>query len=381
MLAMYMGHVSIVSIFYSLKWMPDIATAASDRFEARFGHLIGSGSVMKRALSNDLGLAAPKFFRQCLPTLRRRESLHHSQLSRRLDPVPPRFVSSHSDQRLEESLSRPHHRGACDAVLDVPGGLGRLSSIATRRLRLAALHTFARFLAAESPEHLAKWQRVLGLPFKRGARNAPIDYLESTEAEAYRSLGRSAGPRDGRRDFAVVRTHAHNAGSRVREMRDSARRRTGRAHRAKSDFVAEAVRCDTAQSGPRPPARAAGAGGAGIEKRDDRHVSVLCDRRSASLTRFGVRLSAQQVHRGQCRHDQQTAREANPPALAATYHGDLPARGGRRISRRDQPMAKTNDAEHDDGIAARADLDLKRQALAQVFPEAVAPPVGETHRI
>lgn len=37
-LAMYMGHVSIVSTAYYLKWMPDIATAASDRFEARFGH-------------------------------------------------------------------------------------------------------------------------------------------------------------------------------------------------------------------------------------------------------------------------------------------------------------------------------------------------------
>jgi integrase/recombinase XerD len=43
-LAMYMGHVSIVSTAYYLKWMPDIATAASDRFEARFGHLISGSS-------------------------------------------------------------------------------------------------------------------------------------------------------------------------------------------------------------------------------------------------------------------------------------------------------------------------------------------------
>ena len=39
-LALYMGHVSIVSTAYYLKWMPDIAAAANDRFEARFGHLI-----------------------------------------------------------------------------------------------------------------------------------------------------------------------------------------------------------------------------------------------------------------------------------------------------------------------------------------------------
>lgn len=43
-LAMYMGHVSIVSTAYYLKWMPDIAAAASERFEARFGHLISGGT-------------------------------------------------------------------------------------------------------------------------------------------------------------------------------------------------------------------------------------------------------------------------------------------------------------------------------------------------
>lgn len=43
-LAMYMGHVSIVSTAYYLKWMPDLAVAASERFEARFGHLIRGGT-------------------------------------------------------------------------------------------------------------------------------------------------------------------------------------------------------------------------------------------------------------------------------------------------------------------------------------------------
>jgi integrase len=42
-LAMYMGHVSIISTAYYLKWMPDIAVVASDRFEASFGYLISGG--------------------------------------------------------------------------------------------------------------------------------------------------------------------------------------------------------------------------------------------------------------------------------------------------------------------------------------------------
>jgi integrase/recombinase XerD len=43
-LALYMGHVSIVSTAYYLRWMPDIAAAASDRFQDHFGHLIVGGA-------------------------------------------------------------------------------------------------------------------------------------------------------------------------------------------------------------------------------------------------------------------------------------------------------------------------------------------------
>jgi len=39
-LAMYMGHVSIVSTAYYLRWIPDLAEAASRRFARHFGQLI-----------------------------------------------------------------------------------------------------------------------------------------------------------------------------------------------------------------------------------------------------------------------------------------------------------------------------------------------------
>jgi len=39
-LALYMGHVSIVSTAYYLPFFLDIASAASDRFEAAYAHLI-----------------------------------------------------------------------------------------------------------------------------------------------------------------------------------------------------------------------------------------------------------------------------------------------------------------------------------------------------
>jgi integrase len=43
-LALYMGHVSIVSTSYYLKWIPALAEVASRQFEAHYGHLIDGGT-------------------------------------------------------------------------------------------------------------------------------------------------------------------------------------------------------------------------------------------------------------------------------------------------------------------------------------------------
>lgn len=44
-LALYMGHVSIVSTAYYLHWVPSLAALASERFERRFGHLLQGGQL------------------------------------------------------------------------------------------------------------------------------------------------------------------------------------------------------------------------------------------------------------------------------------------------------------------------------------------------
>lgn len=44
-LSMYMGHVSIVSTQHYLHWIPDVAFAASARFEARYGQLVTGEST------------------------------------------------------------------------------------------------------------------------------------------------------------------------------------------------------------------------------------------------------------------------------------------------------------------------------------------------
>lgn len=40
-LALYMGHVSIVSTAYYLHFIPEVAALASERFDQRYSHVIG----------------------------------------------------------------------------------------------------------------------------------------------------------------------------------------------------------------------------------------------------------------------------------------------------------------------------------------------------
>ena len=53
----------------------------------------------------------------------------------------------------------------------------------TRNARLAAIHSFFRFLAPQCPEHSALIQRVLAIPSKRCDR-ALVTYLTTPEAQA-----------------------------------------------------------------------------------------------------------------------------------------------------------------------------------------------------
>src|SRR5438874_5162926 len=53
----------------------------------------------------------------------------------------------------------------------------RKSSIATRNVRLAAIRTFFRIVAAHVPPAFEQCQRILAIPMKH-ALQRPVDYLE-----------------------------------------------------------------------------------------------------------------------------------------------------------------------------------------------------------
>jgi site-specific recombinase XerD len=93
----------------------------------------------------------------------------------------------------------------------------RGNRVSTRNQRLAALHTFYRFLALRQPEMLAEAQQVEATPVKRTAPPQTL-YLEHDEIEnLFRSL-----PRDGvlaLRDRALFMV-LYNTGARAQEVAD-----------------------------------------------------------------------------------------------------------------------------------------------------------------
>jgi integrase/recombinase XerD len=85
----------------------------------------------------------------------------------------------------------------------------------TRNVRLAAIHSFFRYVAINEPVHTAFSQRVLAIPTKRFDRK-PIEFLTSTEIDAV--LGAPDQKTwGGRRDYTFLLT-AVQTGLRVSEL-------------------------------------------------------------------------------------------------------------------------------------------------------------------
>jgi integrase/recombinase XerD len=93
----------------------------------------------------------------------------------------------------------------------------RGNHVSTRNQRLAALHTFYRYLGLQYPEMLAEAQRVEAIPMKRTAP-PQTDYLDHDEIETlFKTL-----PRHGNlsfRDRGIFMV-LYNTGARVQEIAD-----------------------------------------------------------------------------------------------------------------------------------------------------------------
>jgi site-specific recombinase XerD len=104
------------------------------------------------------------------------------------------------------------------ADLDIPHILAFLShledrrknGVATRNVRLAAIHAFFRFVASRNPEQLELAQKVIAVPFKRAPSRA-IDYLEYEEIDSIlKAIDRTT--LQGTRDYALLATMFNTGG-------------------------------------------------------------------------------------------------------------------------------------------------------------------------
>lgn len=93
----------------------------------------------------------------------------------------------------------------------------RHSSDATRNVRLAALHSFFRYLQYEIPEYLNEWQRILSIKVKR-AQKGTINYLTVDEIKLLLQQP-DTSTRKGLRDLAML-CLLYDSAARVQEVID-----------------------------------------------------------------------------------------------------------------------------------------------------------------
>jgi integrase/recombinase XerD len=152
---------------------------------------------MNRIHPTTLALLLREFFASHLPNVRGM-SPHTIKSYRDSLVLLLRFVAEHTKRsvtRLDLEDLGPREIESFLAYLEE----NRSNSGATRNIRLSAIHSFFRFVAAQHPQKLEQTQRVLAIPFKK-TRTRVIDYLEYDEIQQILSVIDRSTPK-GRRDY------------------------------------------------------------------------------------------------------------------------------------------------------------------------------------
>ena len=164
---------------------------------------------------NSLARALRRFLADHMP-LSRGLSPHTVRSYRDAFTLLLRFLAARRGRHVVElDLPDLDPEGVIAFLEDIETSRGNCA--ATRNARLAAIHAFARFVAAQHPEHLEICQRLLAVPFKR----APVRVVEYLEADEIRALldATQRSTHDGRRDHALLLV-MFNTGARVQEVLD-----------------------------------------------------------------------------------------------------------------------------------------------------------------
>lgn len=170
---------------------------------------------MKSKYPNELALGLRDFF---------------SEFLSKVKGVSPHTVASYRDSIVLLLRFAANQEGRSVSVLDFKDidaqqilaflnylETKRGNSATTRNVRLAAFHSFFRFIATRAPDRLEHCQRILAIPFKRASQRT-IEYLEYEEIQGVLSAV-DQSTFDGRRDYALFAI-LFNTGARVQEILD-----------------------------------------------------------------------------------------------------------------------------------------------------------------
>ena len=308
-----------------------------------------------------------KFFQEYLPTLRGM-STHTIHSYRDSLVLYLRFVSTRRRCGIE-SLDIEHMTASQveEFLADLERSRG--NGIPTRNVRLAALHTFARFVASEAPEHLAELQRILAIPFKRGRQRVPLEYLDQREVEALLATPSRPTPAQ-ERDHALFAL-MFNTGARVQEVLDLKVRdvRLAPPYQVRLHGKGNKVRICPIWAHTAARLRRLIERSPWTAEPDN---PIFVNVHGAKLTRFGVRYILRK-RIAVCATEVATLKDKriHPHSLRHTTAIHL-LKAGVDFATISQWLGH---ASLNTTMAyARADLDLKRQALMQVFPDAPRPP-------
>lgn len=250
----------------------------------------------------------------------------------------------------------------------------RGNTVSTRNNRLAAIHSFFRYVAGSAPDHLELAQRILAIPFKRtGTRR--VEYFEFDEFKAILD-GIDLTMPSGHRDHALL-VYMFNTGARVQEVGDlrasdlslsppfqvrilgkGRKERTCPLWRVTADLLRDFL--EQQSIAPTAP------------------VCVFTNRHGTPLTRFGIRyLLAKHIRQASASCPQLQDRRLHPHSVRHSTAVHLLKSGVDLASIASWlGHASVNTA----GRYATIDLDMKRKAIEKAAPPAEAPEAARRWR-
>lgn len=328
---------------------------------------------MSRLASPDLGRLVVDFFQEYLPA-QRGLSTHTLRSYRDAIVLWLQFAARDSRRRLESLAIADLTAERIERFLTHLEA-DRGNGIATRNARLAALRTFARYLGSRHPEQLGLVQDILAVPFKRGALQVPIEYPESSDIETlFNHIDRRTP--SGQRDYALFALMC-NTGARVQEVLNLRVRdlRLDPPEQIRLHGKGDKIRL--CPLWPRTARLLRELIAAQVPSGAESSAAVVFrNRNGGPLTRFGVRYLLRK-HLPDYRSSTQ-GRRIHPHALRHATAVYL-LKSGADYATISQLLGHANLTTT--MRYSRADLDLKRQALSQVFPDSLGVPAAGRVRL